>query len=276
MSTSSNLPRVSVVIPHFNSPAALERAIRSVSQQTFAAHEVIVVDDASEETFLPEVRRIVTENGNCRLYALSENKGPGTARNLGWDMATGDFVAFLDADDIWHEKKLEVQVGALTDNVNLVAARQIVINPGKPTWPPREHSSQQSVPRKRLLVRNLFPTSSVIVRRSIALRFPPGIRYCEDYDLWIRLIGLSGHCILLADVLSARFKHPVGEGGLSGDVSGMTRAEFAMFGRLRKQGVLGPSETLMAYSILSIRVARRYLLLGLRRMIGLLGQRPSQ
>ena len=119
----SKFPRMrfSAVIPARNAPN-LSAAIDSCLNQSLKPHEIIVVDDASSEHPVESLReRFAAEcdSGLLKIITLSENRGPSAARNTGWDAATGDFVAFLDADDRWNEGKLAVVASWLTDNPDI-------------------------------------------------------------------------------------------------------------------------------------------------------------
>jgi glycosyltransferase involved in cell wall biosynthesis len=101
-------PQVSVIIPAYNSSGTLSRALESVFAQTFGSYEVIVVDDGSTDDFegaiIPYAGRITV--------VRQQNAGAATARNTGAAAARGELLAFLDADDFWHKRKLELQVEA--------------------------------------------------------------------------------------------------------------------------------------------------------------------
>ena len=98
--------RISVIVPVYNGAAYLNDTIATILRQTCAAHEIVIVDDGSTdgsrqiaEAYLPVVR-----------YLRKENGGAASARNLGIANATGDFLAFIDQDDLWHEEKLARQM----------------------------------------------------------------------------------------------------------------------------------------------------------------------
>src|SRR3990172_2985097 len=100
------LPLVSVVIPTYNSAQFIGEAVRSVLEQTYSHHEVIVVDDGSTDNS-EDVLRLF---GERIQYIHQENRGPSAARNGGIRLAKGDYICFLDADDLWLPGELEVQV----------------------------------------------------------------------------------------------------------------------------------------------------------------------
>src|SRR5712675_1199611 len=97
--------RVSVIIPTYNSGRLVVEAVESALAQTLAPAEILVVDDGSTD----DTRDRLAKFGPPVSYIHQENQGVAAARNRGIRAATGDLVAFLDADDVWHPKKLERQ-----------------------------------------------------------------------------------------------------------------------------------------------------------------------
>ncbi|WP_052050949.1 glycosyltransferase family 2 protein [Leptolyngbya sp. KIOST-1] len=104
-------PLISVVIPTFNRAYFLNKAIQSVLAQSYKNYEIIVVDDNSSDQTEEVVGQVKYPNFFYKKH--SKNMGGGAARNSGIDMAKGDFIAFLDSDDIWLPKKLEIQIGKI-------------------------------------------------------------------------------------------------------------------------------------------------------------------
>ncbi len=101
---------VSVIIPAYNSASTIIRALQSVVAQTLAPLEIIVVDDASTDTTRDLVTTFASSSSfPVRVLTQTTNSGPSAARNAGWDTAVGDYIAFLDADDQWHPRKIELQ-----------------------------------------------------------------------------------------------------------------------------------------------------------------------
>ena len=101
---------VSVIIPAYNSASTIIRALQSVAAQTLVPLGIMVVDDASIDT-TREVAANFASTSSIPLHVITHpaNGGPSTARNAGWDRAIGDYIAFLDADDQWHPRKIELQ-----------------------------------------------------------------------------------------------------------------------------------------------------------------------
>jgi glycosyltransferase involved in cell wall biosynthesis len=148
---------VSVIVPVFNGERYLEEALRSAVDQSLPPFEVIVVDDGSTDASLEIAERI----GDPVRCLRQENAGVAAARNRGLSAATGEFIAFLDHDDLWPSEKLEVQVAALEANpeVDVVSGRMRVIGGALPG---REWSGKGS--REALAGAHLTAT---LIRRSV-------------------------------------------------------------------------------------------------------------
>jgi glycosyltransferase involved in cell wall biosynthesis len=180
--------RISVVIPTYNSAALVVEAVESVLAQTRPAFEVIVVDDGSTD----DTAERLAAFGERIKYIPKPNGGVSSARNRGVQEATGECIAFLDADDVWHPRKLEIQLAAFEKHPELA-----MLGTGTFHWPADSMAEQsQAIPTvevvafDRLLVRNAFCTST-IVTRSDALRqageFDGTLQGPEDYDMWLRV-----------------------------------------------------------------------------------------
>jgi glycosyltransferase involved in cell wall biosynthesis len=190
--------RVSVIIPTYNSAPLVVEAVESVLAQTRPAAEVIVVDDGSTDDTADRLARY----GERVRYICQANARVAAARNTGLRAATGEVIAFLDADDAWHPRKLEQQVAALEANPELgLLATGVFAWPGD--WPDIcDGAAPASI--RRCQLRDLLPvnpltTSSVVVRRVVLDRageFDTELFGPEDYDLWLRCSRLAGVGIL--------------------------------------------------------------------------------
>src|SRR3972149_5580300 len=100
-----NNPVISIVIPTYNRGKTINRAIESVLSQTFKEYEIIVIDDGSNDN----TRDIIKRHIRKVRYYYQNNSGPSKARNIGIHMAKGEWIAFLDSDDLWFKTKLEIQ-----------------------------------------------------------------------------------------------------------------------------------------------------------------------
>ncbi len=100
------LPLISCIVPVFNGERFIQQALESIHSQTHRHLEIIVVDDGSTDN----TNEVVKNSGISVQYVVQPNMGPAAARNLGISLAKGDFLAFLDSDDLWHQEKLTKQL----------------------------------------------------------------------------------------------------------------------------------------------------------------------
>jgi glycosyltransferase involved in cell wall biosynthesis len=108
-------PLVSIVTPIYNNEGVIEETIQSVLNQTYTNWELLLVNDASIDKSGQVANKFLAQDTRIKLFEFTENKGAAKARNYGSKMAKGDYIAFLDADDLWHKTKLEVQIKMLID-----------------------------------------------------------------------------------------------------------------------------------------------------------------
>jgi glycosyltransferase involved in cell wall biosynthesis len=237
---------VSVVIPCYRCHDTVARAVDSVFAQSALPNEVWLIDDASADggRTLEALHKLETHYA-ARAYigviALPVNGGPSAARNAGWEASGQPYVAFLDADDAWHPRKLEIQHGwmAAHPEITLSGHRSIDRKTGQScnealpdAWRAAEVSSW------RLLVSNVFATRTVMLQRAVSQRFDPARRRGEDYLLWLQLVLSGARAALLPLPLACHFKAPFGEGGLSEDLWAMEKAELAVYSKLCREGGL--------------------------------------
>lgn len=117
---------ISVIIPFYNEELFLKRAINSVLIQTYSAIQIILVDDGSTDKSTVYAKEFCENYPNCKMVIIS-NSGPGNARNIGIENATGSYIAFLDADDIYQPTSIEVLYKNITDNNADVSVGQYIM-----------------------------------------------------------------------------------------------------------------------------------------------------
>jgi len=195
---------VSVVIPTYNSARYLGDAVQSVLAQTSPPAEIIVIDDGSKDDTAQRIAPFLDRT----TYRFQNNAGVSAARNYGVSLARQPFVAFLDADDVWHPAKLQRQVDALRQRPDLV-----LLGTGFYDWPGSaidtapDEQSLVDVTWRQLVVKNRLVTSSVIASRDAILEagcFDTRLQGPEDRDLWIRLAERGGVAKLAARLTGYR------------------------------------------------------------------------
>jgi glycosyltransferase involved in cell wall biosynthesis len=195
----------SVVIPTRDRRALLLRTVRSVLAQRAVAVEVVVVDDGSADGTSAALAAL--DDDRVRTIRHDESRGVSTARNRGAEAAAGDWVAFLDDDDLWSPEKLRRQLDAggeattgwaLTGAVSVDASLRIV-GGGRP--------EPGAVIARELPVRNMVPAgaSSVVVRSDVLGAtggFDTNLRHMSDWDLWIRLAAIGPPAVVAAPLVA--------------------------------------------------------------------------
>ncbi|MEJ2575058.1 MAG: glycosyltransferase family 2 protein [Gammaproteobacteria bacterium] len=269
--TARNHVPVSVIIPCYCCADTIGRAVDSVMAQTALPSEVLLVDDASPDEgktreTLEAVRDRHKNAVRFEVLVMDANGGPAAARNMAWDSATQEFIAFLDADDVWHPRKLEIQYGWMAAHPSAMLSAHAVDRFGDRPEPRLPAASQVAgfsdvwrVSPGRLLWSNCLPTRSVMLRRELPYRFDAAKRRSEDYLLWLQLIFDGQPAWRLELPLASSFSAPYGEAGLTKDLWNMEKGELDTFRRLRRQGRIG-AVLLSGLAIFSLgKFARRWI-----------------
>jgi glycosyltransferase involved in cell wall biosynthesis len=211
---------VTVIIPAYNAERFIGRSINSVLSQTHPVSQIIVIDDGSSDS----TRETVSLEYGARVILLEQqNGGPARARNAGLRIATGEYIAFLDADDWWEPGKLAEQIRVLSQHPTTVGnytglrvvdeAENLLVD-----LPPVDSTNLQEAFR---WCNPGVPPSSVILRRFALEKLKEGyderLRGSEDWNLWFRLVKHGPFCVCpepLTDYVSSA-------GGLSGNADHM-------------------------------------------------------
>ena len=198
-----------------------------------------------------------------KILRHERNLGPAAARNTGWHSATSEYIAFLDADDAWHPRKLEIQTRFIRDHPEFALSghRHVI---GGEFCPLADSVPHAAISARALLLSNRFVTPSVMIRRGLSERFRPGQRHMEDHLLWMQL-ALDGRRIARIELaLASLYKPQFGASGLSGELRAMAEAELDNYRLLRAEGRIGAATcaALLAWS--RMKYLRRLALVALR------------
>jgi glycosyltransferase involved in cell wall biosynthesis len=263
---------VSVVVPCFNCADTLERAVESIAKQSKRPAEVILVDDASTDTTAEVIDGLARNHPAdwIRVITLDKNGGPSTARNAGWDVARYEYLAFLDADDTWHARKIELQWSFMNANpdVTLCGHGYRVVGTGEALRAGASVRSVQRLTCARLLISNRLATRTVMLRRGLKFRFLAGKRYAEDYLLWLQIVCSGHEAVVLGSQLAYAYKAPFGASGLSARLWDMEKGELETYEMLAAEGRINRAigGFLAAFSLL--RYMRRVVFVWCSRLRG--------
>lgn len=262
---------VSVVVPCYRCADTIAASVASIAAQTLLPVEVLLVDDCSGDDTPDALHRVAAAHpqGWVKVLATHANGGPSRARNTGWRHATQAYVAFLDADDTWAPRKIELQMAALRADpaIVLIAHRMAVRDRDTPAPEPRMPVRTTFVGRRRMLLNNPFPTASVILRRDLPFRFDERFRRVEDFLLWAQIVFTGHRCAKLDATLAWWHKANYGAGGLSGDLAAMHAAGREVRRELLRQGLVSRWEHWFARAFGLVRRSRRHVLMWLRRHV---------
>lgn len=203
---------VSVVIPLFNKDKYIANTLISLAKQSYKNWECIIVDDGSMDNSLSLVREFFSSFNYKHKIIVGENRGQSCARNLGIDACSGDYVAFLDGDDLWHPSKIQIQVDFLNSNrdLDIVLGGYVVLENSRP---PRAVSHNDYLKLKRgWLSFNGFggALESVAMVRRIVLfehKFDERLSTSAGLDLFLR-ISQAGRVGFLPNILMGYLKYP--------------------------------------------------------------------
>jgi len=233
---------ISVLIPCYRCSETIERAVLSVLNQTLPVSEIILIDDFSGDDTLSLLFQLQSKYKFIDIIVIPQNtnQGPGVARNIGWSIATQPWIAFLDSDDIWDCRKIEIQYQWMLNfpNISLACHQTSVWNHSLIHRNYSENSSDKLLSPIKLLFKNSIPTRSVILRRSISFRFGE-TRNAEDYKLWLDIAFSGLEMRSLSSILAYSFRPDSSSGGLSGNLIAQEIQELKCFLRLFQIGNIG-------------------------------------
>ncbi|BDA78887.1 glycosyl transferase [Leptospira kobayashii] len=237
-------PLVSIILPTFHRPDATKKAIESVISQTYGNWELIVVDDGSKDTTwsallsaYPGWKSKLTSFGkNTKSIQLHQttHRGVSSARNFGVERSGGEWICFLDSDDLWLPEKLSKQINYHKDHpeIRISQTNEIWIKNGNKVKPLDKHRKREGDIFRESLELCLITPSSVILNKELWKEtggFDERLLTCEDYDLWIRITVENELVGLLEEELMIR--HGGHTDQLSGKYNAMER--FRLYSQLK-------------------------------------------
>lgn len=272
-SGTAKIAPVSVIVPCYRCADTIQRAVDSVIGQTMPAAELLLVEDCSNDAgaTLAALYRLQQRHpqADIRVVPQEKNSGPGGARNAGWNIARQPYLVFLDADDSWHPKKLELQYGwmAAHPEVDMTGHATVCISPEE--MPPALEDSFVAYPvsGRSLLVSNRFPTRSVMLKREITNRFDPVKRYSEDYLLWLMIVLSGRPAWFLESPLACSYKADFGAEGLTGNLWKMEKGEIDTYRRIGRDGMISSVTFIVLAAFSLLKFSRRVVLSRFQRFL---------
>jgi glycosyltransferase involved in cell wall biosynthesis len=205
---NSAMPKVSVIMPSYNTASLIGEALDSVFSQSYRDFEVIVVNDGSPDT--PDLERVLRPYQERIVYLTQQNRRACGARNNGISHAKGEYLAFLDSDDSWTPGYLQSQIEQLEADaaLDMVYCDCLIYGDGREagkTFMQGCPSSGQVTFESVLTEQCQIPVSGTVVRRQAVVNaglFDERLAMCDDYEMWLRLAYRGARISYHPDVLS--------------------------------------------------------------------------
>ncbi|HFL5407345.1 TPA: glycosyltransferase family 2 protein [Escherichia coli] len=266
---------ISVIIPVYNGAATIIEAIDSVIKQKIDGDityniEIIVVNDGSQDNTLNILARYIEEIKAKNIKVINtENGGVSCARNIGIKAAKYEWVAFLDADDVWCENKLSIQIKhikSIKSPVNFIGSAR---NHEELYLYGKKITSLYKVKPLDLLIKIFPQTSTALVKKEALLNcglYDVNMTHCEDADLWIRICSLNGGFYYHPEstVITGGGKYNVGVSGLSSDLKKMEAGICQMLRKTYLRGQISYFSYIFFYMFYKVKYIRRLTIVWIR------------
>ncbi|MFH1308706.1 MAG: glycosyltransferase [Patescibacteria group bacterium] len=192
-----NKVKVSVIIPTYNHAEFLERAIKSVLDQTFQDFEIIVVDDGSTDNTKAVVNKLKNQDYKIKYICQKNSGGPSSPKNRGIKSSKGEYIAFLDSDDEWFPDKLEKQIKLFKQadaSCGLVTCNAIIIDKDGNELAKYKTPKYKEPLKELLKLDYIFSNSSIILSRRVINKvgyYDEKLKTREDWEMWIRILNFG-------------------------------------------------------------------------------------
>ena len=216
---------ISIVIPCHQCAETIDATVRSAINQTLKPLEIILVENGSTDETLHFLQSWQNKYPNIIKVVAIEAIGASAARNRGVHLAYGEYIAFLDADDVWHPQKLELQLDAMVQDNAVISAHSY--------QPIKDESFDRGIIEGKafkfirhsvsdMLISNRTSTPSIMLKKSYFVPFDVRLQRCEDWKCWVEIMAVVDTSILFLPLtLAAGSKPSLGHGGLSANVGQM-------------------------------------------------------
>lgn len=188
-----DMPLVSVITPLFNSEKYIAQTIESIRSQTYENWELIIVDDASKDASVAIVDKLTSQDSRIVLRKLTSNEGAAHCRNLATELSKGDYISFLDADDLWHPEKLEKQIGFMrAQNCDVSYTSYVHIDAEGNSLRKRIKALKRLSVAKQKTNNYIGNLTGIYNAKTLGKVFAPNLRKRQDWALWYAAIRKSG------------------------------------------------------------------------------------
>lgn len=202
---SSIVELVSIITPAYNCAETLQDTADSIKSQTYHNWEWLITDDCSDEATQEKLKQLQASDERIQVFFSSKNGGAAVARNNSIKQAKGDFIAFLDSDDMWERDKLAKQVAFMENSIDFsFTAYEIVDEVNNPVGQQVDVNQSGSFSYKDMLCKQATLGCSTVILRKSAFNdiSMPLLRTGQDYALWLKLLKTGTKAHVLAEPLT--------------------------------------------------------------------------
>ncbi|RKI41967.1 glycosyltransferase family 2 protein [bacterium D16-51] len=227
---------VSVIMPTFNCAGFIAETIESVQAQTYRHWEMIIVDDCSSDDTKEIVRRYMENDTRIHYCCLGKNSGAAAARTMAMKLAEGEYMAFLDSDDLWMERKLEKQIGFMRRHNLAISCTSYgqIDEEGETVG-----KTIRALPRagyNRILLDCPVGNSTVVYNVGKMGKFQvPDIRKRNDDALWLKMLKKEKYIYGMKDVL---MKYRIRQNSISSNKFALIKYHWILYRRIEHLGVI--------------------------------------
>ncbi|MCI2228403.1 glycosyltransferase [Polaribacter sp. MSW13] len=194
---------VSIITPSFNSAKFIAETINSVISQTYKNWEMIIVDDVSTDNSVQIINSFIEKDDRIKLHKLKNNSGAAVARNKAIELSKGNFIAFLDSDDLWLQNKLEEQLSfMIANNYNLTYTSYKVIKEDGSNLS-KSIICEEKLSYKDMLFSNKIGCLTAIYNKDcLGKIYMPNLKKRQDYALWLKILKKESYAYGLPKILA--------------------------------------------------------------------------
>tara|TARA_R110002124_G_scaffold2672_1_gene16825 strand:+ start:7830 stop:8603 length:774 start_codon:yes stop_codon:yes gene_type:complete len=221
-------PLVSIITPMYNNESVIEETINSVIRQTYSNWELILVDDASSDQTINTSKALRKIDNRIKLFNHLQNKGAAEARNLGTKMAKGKYIAFLDADDLWKENKLELQVNVLSsDKADVCFGSYELINSNSHSLNKKVQALKTLTYKKLLKANYIGNLTGIYNCEKTGKIYTKDLKKRQDWLLWLEVLNKSKKPALgISDTIAY---YRITQGSLSSNKINLIKHNFNVY-----------------------------------------------
>jgi teichuronic acid biosynthesis glycosyltransferase TuaG len=244
---------VSIITATYNSSQFINETYESILNQTFNSWEWLVTDDCSQDNTWELLNEFKRKDKRIKIWKNEINSGPATARNNSLLNATSDYIAFIDADDLWVPEKLEKQIEFMNNNINFsFTAYELINEKGVPLNKYIDHKKANSFSYEDMLRKKATLGCSTVMlkRKAFAdIKMPPILRVGEDYALWLKLLKLNENAYLLNLPLT---KYRIVSNSISRNKFKKAKVQWQIYRNIEGKNIMKSIEYFLFYTFRAI------------------------